>query len=250
MRLLNTSTLQVESVPYDAVPPYAILSHTWGDDNEEVSFQLLQELHSNESIGNTTHHIRQRSGFAKIRDSAVLAARSHYEFIWIDTCCIDKTSSAELSEAINSMFQWYRGASVCYAYLSDVLVDPDIEETRAAVRQSRWFTRGWTLQELIAPKDVQFFDGNWRPIGRKLDYQFALLVSEITGIHTSALRGSSALEDESVATKMRWASRRQTTRIEDIAYCLIGIFDVNMPLLYGEGPRAFLRLQEEILKRK
>jgi len=266
MRLLNTSTLHVESVPYNNLPRYAILSHTWGSD--EVSFQQLQELnHSQQLRGpNSTHPIRQSERFAKIRDSAALAARSGYEFIWIDTCCIDKSSSTELSEAINSMFRYYQEAAICYAYLSDVpgarLRQPTAQETdsetrevidgetEAAVRRSRWFTRGWTLQELIAPRDVHFFAMDWTPIGRKLDHRFALLVHEITGVGMSTLRGSSDLEELSIATRMRWASARATTRVEDIAYCLFGIFGINMPLLYGEGRRAFIRLQEEILKRE
>jgi len=262
MRLLNTSTLRVESVPYDNIPQYAILSHTWGSD--EVTFQQLQELNCSERAGepNPTQSVRQGGGFAKIRDSATLAHRSGYGFIWIDTCCIDKTSSAELSEAINSMFRYYQEAAICYAYLSDVPGatssprtnpgTPEVidRETEAALRRSRWFTRGWTLQELIAPRDVHFFAMDWTMIGRKLDYRFAWLVSEITEVDVPTLRGSSTLEELSIAWRMQWASTRTTTRVEDIAYCLLGIFGVNMPLLYGEGPRAFVRLQEEILKRE
>ena len=266
MRLLNTSTLRVESVPYDNIPRYAILSHTWGSD--EVTFQQLQELNRSERPGepNPTHSVRQGGGFAKIRDSANLAHRSGYGFIWIDTCCIDKTSSAELSEAINGMFRYYQEAAICYAYLSDVpgassrkaisqrtnsrTSDAIDRETEAALRRSRWFTRGWTLQELIAPREVHFFAMDWTIIGRKLDYRFARLVSEITEVDVPTLRGSSTLEELSVAWKMQWASTRTTTRVEDIAYYLLGIFGINMSLLYGEGHRAFIRLQEKILKRE
>jgi hypothetical protein len=261
MRLLKTSTSTstplVKSFPDDAIPPYAILSHTWGPDGDEVSFQDLQELQRDEGSLGAMHPVETKPGMAKLRGSAGLASRNGYEYIWIDTCCIDKTSSAELSEAINSMFRWYQDADICYAYLSDVevsIAEPRVEmidpATEAILHRSRWFTRGWTLQELIAPRDIQFFTKDWTSIGNKLDSQFAWLLEEITGIGVSILRGSSALDEVSVAGKMRWASSRRTTRAEDIAYCLMGIFDVNMPLLYGEGPKAFIRLQEEILKRE
>lgn len=122
------------------------------------------------------------------------------------------------------------------------------------MRSSRWFTRGWTLQELIAPVDVIFYSQKWDPLGAKQgdplnnDWRFPYLLSDITGIDGDVLLGSLTLEDLSVATKMKWAANRHTTRTEDTAYCLMGIFSVNMPLLYGEGSRAFIRLQEEILK--
>jgi hypothetical protein len=161
-----------------------------------------------------------------------------------DTVCIDKSSSAELSEAINSMFEWYRGAQVCYAYLADVSSDcKGYFNINAAVRRSRWFTRGWTLQELLAPASVIFFNESWIAIGTKSS--FSDLISSVTGI-----RGSDMVNfrNANVAVKMSWASNRETTRTEDIAYCLLGLFGVNMPLLYGEGSNAFLRLQLEILK--
>jgi len=159
---------------------------------------------------------------------------------WIDTCCIDKTSSAELSEAINSMFSWYQKSQVCYAYLSDVSSSAnDHYKAKSEFRRSNWFTRGWTLQELLAPKFVEFYDQNWVEIGTRAAMQ--KLLHEITGIRTFDDIGSA-----NVAEKMSWASRRVTTRIEDQAYCLMGLFGVNMPLLYGEGAKAFLRLQLEI----
>ncbi|OIW27820.1 hypothetical protein CONLIGDRAFT_551906, partial [Coniochaeta ligniaria NRRL 30616] len=165
------------------------------------------------------------------------AFRDGLAYVWIDTICIDKSSSAELSEAINSMFKWYRNAAICYAYLSDV---PQVR-----LEYSRWFTRGWTLQEMIAPQELRFYDANWDALGTKSDLLDRLC--DITGVDTTALRGGN-LRFFSVARKMSWASRRQTTREEDIAYCLLGIFDISMPLLYGEGSKAFIRLQEQIIK--
>ncbi|KAL8684532.1 MAG: hypothetical protein Q9218_008249, partial [Villophora microphyllina] len=165
---------------------------------------------------------------------------------WVDTCCIDKKSSAELSEAINSMYGWYMKAVYCLAYLTDY-VRPRSQglyaDQQQQFRKSRWFTRGWTLQELLAPEELIFFDQDWNPIGSKdlLRHQ----ISEATNIEIEYLKSPF---HASVATRMSWASRRSTTRIEDIAYCLMGLFQVNMPLLYGEGPKAFLRLQQEIIR--
>jgi hypothetical protein len=165
----------------------------------------------------------------------------------LSRCCIDKTSSAELSEAINSMFRWYEKAETCYAYLSDVPDGAGLvpAQVRARFAASRWFTRGWTLQELIAPRYVLFFSRHWKYFGTK--ESLCDQISAITGIDTDTLLGA-GLEHVSVARKMSWASCRNTTRIEDSAYCLLGLFDVNMPLLYGEGQKAFQRLQEEILR--
>lgn len=164
----------------------------------------------------------------------------------MDTCCIDKTSSAELSEAINSMYRWYQKAEVCYAFLSDVPSSEDPHKEESAFRKSRWFTRGWTLQELIAPVHLTFFGSDWEDIGSKLNLK--VLISAITKVDARALAGSRILNGWNVAQKMSWASRRVTTREEDIAYCLMGLFDINMPMLYGEGKKAFLRLQEEIIR--
>lgn len=205
-----------------------ILSHTWED--EECTLQQMQASSEASVLG--------RKGYKKIQSCCKQALKDGFEWAWIDTCCIDKTSTAELSEAINSMFRWYRIAQICYAFLADVH-----DATRLA--NSRWFTRGWTLQELVAPSTVWFYDYNWQYLGSKDDLQKEL--EDITSIDTDVLtRGT--IETISIARRMSWAAKRQTTRIEDQAYCLLGIFDVNMPLLYGEGKRAFTRLQEEIMK--
>jgi hypothetical protein len=154
------------------------------------------------------------------------------------------SSSAELSEAINSMFRWYREAEICFAYLEDVPSELLISEWSTA--EIRWFSRGWTLQELLAPCQVEFYATNWAFLGTRSDHCGVL--SQITGIHEHALLYQN-LEGFSIAQRMSWASSRTTTRPEDLAYCLLGLFDVNLPLLYGEGgKRAFLRLQEEIMR--
>ncbi|ORY12538.1 heterokaryon incompatibility protein-domain-containing protein [Clohesyomyces aquaticus] len=211
------------------IPPYAILSHTWGANNEEVSFRDVTE-----GAG------KNKAGYDKIRLCGTQATLDGMKHFWVDTCCIDKSSSAELSEAINSMYKWYKDSGICYAYLADVYDATKFTE-------SRWFTRGWTLQELIAPKVVVFYDANWERIGTKDTLSVGL--SERTGIPHRVLKGING-PSISVAQKLSWASNRETTRVEDMAYCLLGLFSVNMPLLYGEGWRAFNRLQEEILRQE
>nr|VWP01210.1 Aspartyl proteinase [Ganoderma boninense] len=183
----------------------------------------------------------------KIRDACRVARENGYRYIWIDSCCIDKSSSSELSEAINSMYRWYALARVCYAYLADVRLEEDPHAGGSAFRQSRWFQRGWTLQELIAPAYVEFLSKDWSHIGSK--HTLADLVEGITAIHYAALLRLKSLDSFSVAQRLSWAAERQTTRVEDKAYSLLGIFDINMQPLYGEGPRAFRRLQEQIMQR-
>ncbi|KAH7070718.1 heterokaryon incompatibility protein-domain-containing protein [Paraphoma chrysanthemicola] len=227
MRLLDTTTLKLEVFLQRKLPAYAILSHTWED--EEVT---LQELQSGRAA--------EKNGFEKIAWCCRKAAEDGYDYCWVDTCCIDKTSSAELSEAINSMYRWYRDSSICYAYLSDVK-----RSSWETFRRAKWFTRGWTLQELIAPRLMEFYDGSGLECGTK--FSLRAQIAEITGIAPEVLQE----EDHhryTVATRMSWAAKRKTTRLEDEAYCLLGIFGINMPLLYGEGERAFRRLQEEIMR--
>ncbi|KAH7069119.1 hypothetical protein BKA63DRAFT_536360 [Paraphoma chrysanthemicola] len=181
-----------------------------------------------------------KPGYAKVvRTCEIARTKYNMPYAWIDTCCINKSSSAELSESINSMFRWYQDASVCLAYLSDVA------DTQLPFRGSRWFTRGWTLQELIAPKDVVFFDCEWGLLGTRESK--AAEISTITGIPTYVLNHTYELSDIPIAQRFSWASMRETTRAEDRAYSLLGIFDINMPMLYGEGRKAFIRLQEHIL---
>ena len=235
MWLINTGTLQLKQFLSNE-PGYAILSHTWERDVDEVTFQ---EFRKRKKV------TRAKPGYQKIRRAAECAVNDGHEWLWVDTCCIDKRSSAELSEAINSMFRYYQRSEICYALLSDVTIGQENDAADSDFRRSRWFTRGWTLQELIAPWDVVFFCNSWVPIGRRND--MAILLEKITGIDRYALSGHD-LEELSVAKRMSWASRRTTTRPEDMAYCLFGLFDINLPPLYGEGPRAFRRLQEEIMK--
>lgn len=230
MRLINTTTGLFEEFIGRNVPKYAILSHTW--EEEEVSFTDMQR---------DGHQARK--GFEKIRMTCKLAADAGIHYAWVDTCCIDKSSSAELTEAINSMYRWYQRSAICYAYLSDL--SPS-DALHTALPSCRWFTRGWTLQELIAPSEMRFFDRSWIDRGSKEG--LSIMLSEITGIATKVLRHERPLSSIAVAQRMSWAAKRETTRIEDRSYSLLGLFGVHMPMIYGEEERAFRRLQEQIIK--
>ncbi|KAF6833656.1 het domain protein [Colletotrichum plurivorum] len=256
MWLIDTTSLALTDVYGDPKEDYAILSHTWGCD--EVTLASFRDLQKPPPPALDDVAARQQvlatQGYGKIEKAAQIAQDDGLRFLWVDTCCIDKTSSAELSESINSMHRWYRNAKYCIAYLSDV--DPvaaaDYSVEGSSFRRSRWFTRGWTLQELVAPAVVRFYAGDWSYIKAKEPSHdsrtFCTLLADITSIDQNVLLGTTMPGDISVANRMRWAAHRETTRPEDIAYCLLGLFNVNMPLLYGEGERAFIRLQEEILK--
>ncbi|KAI0773204.1 heterokaryon incompatibility protein-domain-containing protein [Trametes elegans] len=241
MWLLNTADLTLHLFDAKEVPPYAILSHVWR--GEEQSFQDVMAIHARAAQGDVSM-LRNLSG--KIRSFCSFAEKAGYKWVWIDNCCIDKGSSAELSEALNSMYSWYANADMCYAFLDDVRGDEDPRAPTSAFRRSQWFTRGWTLQELLAPHSVIFLSPEWQSVGS--NHALADILAEITGIDEDIVTHKMSLNDVSVARRMSWASARETRRIEDRAYSLMGIFSVNMPTVYGEGGRAFTRLQEEILK--
>ncbi|KAK3366724.1 hypothetical protein B0T24DRAFT_367243 [Lasiosphaeria ovina] len=237
MRLINVKTYKLEEFLDYKTPKYAILSHTWGDDGEELTFRDVEE-----------GGIRKPGvGSAKFLGSCRQAVQDRLGYVWIDTCCIDKTNLVELSEAINSMFRWYQRASVCYAYLSDVPSDDEPRKPSSKFCTSRWFGRGWTLQELLAPEQLRFYNSEWGYLGNKGTLR--TIVGKITGIPHQILLGISELRSASVAQRMSWAGGRETKRKEDLAYCLLGIFGVTMPMIYGEGgDQAFLRLQDQILR--
>jgi len=235
MRLINVNTLELETFNDERnIPRYAILSHRWVDGQEVLYKDLVKRRNE------------QLRGWWKIRLCCTQAATDGLGYAWVDTCCIDKNSSAELSEAINSMFRWYANAHICYSYLPDVTFNKN-DHWEQEFTTSSWFTRSWTLQELLAPKSLEFYDRTWNKIG--LRSALSEEIAEASGIHLSALTSDKIdLSEWSVAQRMSWASKRTATRVEDVAYSLLGIFDVNMPLLYGEGQKAFRRLQEEIIR--
>ncbi|KAI0122658.1 HET-domain-containing protein [Daldinia grandis] len=231
MWLINTWTHQLEFVNEPEEYTYAILSHVWEDD--EVSFQDFR----------APGKAYKKKGFDKIIRTCQLAASRGLRYAWVDTYCIDKSSSAELSEAINSMFKWYMNSAVCFVFLSDLASGLSFEDH---FPRCRWLTRGWTLQEIVAPRAAEFYDAEWQLRGCKPELNTFL--AGVTRIDYAVLCDSQAMFEVPVARRMSWASMRETTRVEDKAYCLLGIFGVNMPMLYGEGPKAFMRLQEEIAK--
>jgi hypothetical protein len=204
----------------EEVPPYAILSHTWGE--QEVVFDDLKDIENAQS----------KEGYQKIRFCALQAERDGLNHFWVDTCCIDKANNTELSKAINSMFRWYQSAKRCYVFLSDVEHDTLEGDGESAFRQSRWFTRGWTLQELLAPHSVEFFSKSGARLGDKESLKHT--IHEVTGIPIKALSGND-LSNFEFPQRFSWAANRQTTEEEDGAYCLFGIFGVHLPLIYGEG---------------
>ncbi|KAL6711447.1 hypothetical protein ACN47E_004381 [Coniothyrium glycines] len=290
MRLIDTSTIELRWFNDNEIPIYAIMSHTWGPD--EITFQDLVwinrakalTLRSDQSFSSVSFNseneqsalmlaafetmirgnmqspvgsvaeedLMQRSGYSKIIHAAEQARNQGYKYIWIDTCCIDKSSSAELQEAINSMYRWYRDSGVCIVYLEDVLkprLDSHLtasEIAKSAFEHCRWVQRGWTLQEAVAPTVCRFYFHDWTLMGEKAEFLEEL--SEATGIPVYVLEDEELVSEVSVAERMSWAADRKSTRLEDVAYSLLGIFDIHMPLLYGEGTKAFTRLQEEILR--
>ena len=297
MRLLHSTDWRLQEFFDSTTPPYAILSHRWGSD--EVSYQELQLAIKQQKVPGALK--LPGNGFCKIDASRRWAAKDNLQWVWIDTCCINKESSVELSEAINSMYRWYEEAQVCYVYLNDVKCLPSFQQLHddnaegddlfpeqvgqnaeyeegvldqsggkdtdeednhlvivrvayikshalEAIRRSKWFARGWTLQELLAPQTTIFYDRLWKVIDSR--DELAETIEAATGIDKEYLCGKNRhhrIHAASVAMKMSWLARRKTSRVEDMAYCMLGLFDVNMPLLYGEGEKAFMRLQLEIL---
>ena len=264
MRLINVKTvLQIESGNIDpevdvlvdlngaelSKAKYAILSHCWGTVKEEVQFKEMYKLARMEQV--TRDQIMKRSGYQKILKSCQQASRDDLWWLWADTCCIDKRSSSELSEAINSMYRWYENSEQCYAYLHDIdqsSLPADRDDDIFGVYNGwpKWFSRGWTLQELVAPTVIHFFNRKWECIGDKKN--LAPTLTKITRIPGSVLEKGLASKRPSVARIISWAADRTTTREEDRAYSLLGLLGVHMPMLYGEGKHAFRRLQLEIIR--
>jgi Heterokaryon incompatibility protein (HET) len=242
MRLLERDSNGDFSLTPDLVkdiPAYAILSHTWGHDDQEVTYKDLVEGSG-----------KSKAGYRKIRFCGEQAARDNLRYFWVDTCCIDKSDAVELQKSINSMFRWYQNAVKCYVYLSDVsMPDDKVEDSsnldvESAFQTARWFTRGWTLQELLAPSSVEFFSANYKRLGDKLSFQRP--IHEITGIPVEALQGCD-LKKFSIDERVSWVAKRETKHEEDMAYSLFGFFGVFLPLIYGEGrEHAFRRLREEV----
>lgn len=247
MRLLKASPnddFELTSFDDDSPPPYAILSHTWSKDQEVTYGDLLAGAD------------KPKTGYAKIRFCGERAAADNLEYFWVDTCCIDKSDAQELQTAINLMFRYYQRATKCYVYLSDVQVPEEVTNVQdfritweGAFRRSRWFTRGWTLQELLAPPIVEFFSESGKLLGSKISLERD--IHNITQLPPDVLRGQRPFSAFSFNEKLSWAAERTTTIKEDKVYCLLGIFGVLIPVMYGEGEAyAAERLKDEIARRQ
>jgi hypothetical protein len=242
MRLIGSKPgggFKLSTFNNDDIPPYAILSHTWSEGKEVTYDDLVTGMDKN------------KAAYAKLCFCRERAAKDGLNYFWVDTCCIDKRDNNELSTALNSMFRWYQRATKCYVYLSDVHVLDEVPDAQAfritwedAFRRSRWFTRGWTLQELLAPASVEFFSANGKQLGSKITLERE--INEITQIPIRALQNYD-LREFKVDERMSWVTGRKTTVEEDMAYCLLGIFGVFLPLIYGEGEEhALKRLKAEV----
>ena len=241
MRLISTSTCELhksEDLEVVASPEYAILSHRWV--GPEVTFEMLNSADWRASNLDTPQMKKIKNACTKARER-----KPPLKWLWVDTCCIDKTSSVELTSSLNSMFEWYYRATVCYAYLYDV---PDLKslDPKQSNQKSVWFERGWTLQELLAPRNMEFYAQGWNLMGTRKG--LADILHLVTGIDKRCLTGASNFKQVSVATRMSWMAGRTTTMIEDIAYSMLGLLNVNMPIQYGEGAKAFIRLQRTLME--
>ncbi|KAF9483140.1 hypothetical protein BDN70DRAFT_800286, partial [Pholiota conissans] len=229
---------------------YAILSHTWLQDSSEVTYQDAMDPVRLEEIKSGN-----REGYKKLERFCEIAQREYnLTLAWMDTICIDKSSSSELDESIRSMFNWYTFSAVCIVTLNQSIILADMET-------DRWFTRGWTLQELLAPRRIKFYNKYWEPMStdendKQINWVFQperprtveTMIQKVTGIDYSRLFYQPSTLVGKIAERMSWAAKRRTTRGEDIAYSLMGIFGVSISVAYGEGPeRAFFRLLEAIL---
>lgn len=270
MRLLDTTTfeLRLDSQEFFHAEGYAILSHRWV--GAEITFEEIAQYAP--SLRDAGGQRMKSPQLDKIRGACEVARRQGFRWMWVDNCCINKSSATEEAESINSMFKWYRDARVCITYLSDVrsgvspnppeyeaVIDPSTKKSQPSEKQaqsrvfqrfdrdapSEWFSRGWTLQELLAPRDMDFYDTDWKYIGTKSS--LAKEIQHITGMDAEYLTGARHFRKACIATKLSWAAGRTTTRVEDIAYSLFGLFSITMSPQYGEGPRAFMRLQQELL---
>ncbi|KAI1747211.1 heterokaryon incompatibility protein-domain-containing protein [Xylaria castorea] len=239
MRLLDTTSFELRNGEQSSFRQegYAILSHRWV--GLEITFDELKDHTAELRTGTRPLSSPQAD---KICGACETARNQGIRWMWIDTFCINKNSATEESESINSMFKWYREARLCITYLADVRRDTGLSITSTKIfkrtyndEPSEWSFRGWTLQELLAPQDMQFFDMNWTHMAR------------ITGIKAQYLTGAEHFSEACIAAKMSWISHRTTTEEEDMAYSMVGIFGVTMTPQYGEGRGAFMRLQEILL---
>ena len=223
---------------------YAMLSHCWcAVEEDELLFNEVRDL----SI-DAADKLQGHGGYKKVVGGCNKARADGIDWLWAAPCCISSENDTDLSEAVNAMYRWYANSERCYAYLHDV--NAYSSSTRTSFNNSKWFLCGWTLQGLIAPRDIEFVDFHWNKIDNKTNMISAL--KDITGIPqdvlTHGLPPPHHSHRPSVAQIMSWAASRQTRRAEDQAYSLVGLFGVYMKIRYGEKENAFQRLQEAIIE--
>ncbi|THV01249.1 HET-domain-containing protein [Dendrothele bispora CBS 962.96] len=250
-RMINTYSLKLKDFEDGvSIPHYAILSHTWGA--EEIGYhdfdQLFFEDSENWSVfveGVEMYEQHQgtkaKPAYHKIVEACIKALSDGVEYLWVDTCCIDQEDQTDVHRNVKNMYSYYRNSRICYAYLVDM-------GHQSSFGQSRWFTRGWTLQELLAPPEVIFFDSNWGYIGSRT--VLCAEISGVTGIPEDIVRGSTSFRDVDVQERMSWSVLRKTSRSVDRAYCLFGILGVSIEPDYTEDlVTAINRLQEAFFER-
>ena len=261
IRLLDTYTGQFEEKDPKRTK-YAIFSHTWDHKQGEQKYAELRKIQQRyPTLPRPMEQWREAQQVPgsiwddpklshKIRKACELARNEGYHHIWIDFCCIDKTNSTELARAIRSMYAWYAGAGICYVHLADVFFTKSLEDSRKATppdfRKARWFTRAWTLQELIAPRQVHFVSKGWKLLGTK--DSLLQRVVDITSIHRDALLHRKPLNEFSVAQRLSWAVGRKATQPQDRTYSLVGIFNIDIPAGHDNPELAFQQLQVAIMK--
>lgn len=243
MKLLHTGSLNLHEFPEDNPPRYGTLSYTWGPPADELSHRDVKD--------GADLCVRTSPSAHRVKLASQRAREMGYDYIWIDTLCIDQTSSAEVSEGVNASYRWISKADCCLVHLSDLPASssPDtscIDEEE--LRRCRWFRRGWTLQELVAPRQLVLYDCDWNRRGDKKTETVRQLLARVSGVEEAVLEDPACVRGISLGRRMAWAAGRLTSRPEDRAYSLLGLCGVNMPIIYGEGDRAFFRLQEEVLK--
>ena len=248
--------------------PYICLSHVWYDRGRPIKHEVLLEDMKDQSwrqqkckgaqkIARLCETVRDWCGTDRCIAALPKAGievpegsngQQFVSHVWIDTCCVDQQNPAEVSMSVNSMFRWYSQAVCCFVYLHDH-TPKDTRRSMLSMNRCEWFQRGWTLQELIASPEVEFFSADWRPVGRKSDLYVAKRLGQITGIEVNVVLDPSEIQKSKLSLRFPWAAGRITRFEEDCAYSLLGIFNVQMSTLYGEGEdSAFRRLQEEIIK--
>ncbi|SMR56661.1 unnamed protein product [Zymoseptoria tritici ST99CH_1E4] len=261
MRLLNVSSF-VFTEFHDHIPPYIAASHRWTTD--ECTYKDIRKWRNLQTTGykkvkSFCEAVEQTSETTRATE---MLKQQNCDWLWIDTACINKTSSAELSESLNSMFQWYANAQACYAFLHDVGSLVEYETAIHDFLKSEWFRRGWTLQELLAPRIVVFFTRSWEVLGHKCSLEVCdkrcdgvgprlnTMIEKVTRIPAEVLRSYATHGCKyGVEARNAWAADRITTRPEDRAYCLLGLLQVHMVPIYGEGEGAWDRLEEAIEKK-